>query len=288
MRNGTLKYLLGNFRKRHRLSMSDSDGNEVWYSYFTAVKMTGWIVFGALAVFIATLLIAAYTKVLDIVPGYQGIRSREQMVENIVRLDSLERELRYMTVYTDNVAQIMEGRAPVIRSMKPQDEDKITSDKSIIPPSEADLILRGKLEGTGRYALSAAQQADKEKFQNLELLRPVQGQVTLRFSPADLRYGTTVTVSDIQQVAAVQDGTVISDIWEPDGYTVQVQHSGNFISIYKGLGQSHKKVGDRVKAGEAIGVTWNEDTSSGNATEVEIQLWYDGKPINPEQYISFQ
>ena len=56
---------------------------------------------------------------------------------------------------------------------------------------------------------------------------------------------------------------------------------------YRGLGQAHKSVGDRVVAGEAIGSTWNEETSAGEASEMEIQFWFDGAAVNPENYIRF-
>ncbi len=288
MSNGNIRYFLKNLRRRHRLSMTDSEGREVWYYHqATPLRLAGIGLVCVAVVFVASLLVAAYTKVLDIVPGYDGIQSRETMIENIIRLDSLERELAYMTVYIDNVAQIMEGKGPVIRSLKPQDQDKITSEKEVVAPSSLDSLLREQLEGSGRYGLNKKGQTDKAKLSNAEILRPVEGSVVEPFSPTDGRFGVVVSVDNIQQVAAIQDGTVVLCIWEPDGYTMQIQHSANFLSIYRGLGQAHKEVGSRVKGGQAIGATWNEETSAGNATNIEVELWYDGTAIDPEKYIIF-
>lgn len=288
MSNGNIRYFLKNLRRRHRLSMTDSEGREVWYYHqATPLRLAGIGLVCVAVVFVASLLVAAYTKVLDIVPGYDGIQSRQTMIENIIRLDSLERELAYMTVYIDNVAQIMEGKGPVIRSLKPQDQDKITSEKEVVAPSSLDSLLREQLEGSGRYGLNKKGQTDKAKLSNAEILRPVEGSVVEPFSPTDGRFGVVVSVDNIQQVAAIQDGTVVLCIWEPDGYTMQIQHSANFLSIYRGLGQAHKEVGSRVKGGQAIGATWNEETSAGNATNIEVELWYDGTAIDPEKYIIF-
>ena len=285
MANGNIRYILKNLGKRHRISITDEGGKEVWYSFSTALRAVLYALLAVAVVFIASLLVAAYTKILDIVPNYDGITSRERMIENIIRLDSLERELGYMQVYAENVAQIMEGRSPVVRTLSPISEDKITSNKEVIAPSSLDSLLRGELEGTGRYGLNT--RPEKQKITNAEILLPVKAEVLEHFSPASGRYGVRLSVGSIEQVSAVQDGTVILTTLEPEGYTIQIQHSSNFISTYRGLGQAHKSVGERVVAGEAIGSTWNEETSAGEASEMEIQFWFDGAAVNPENYIRF-
>lgn len=285
MSNGNTRYLLRNLLKRHRISITDLNGREVWYSFSTALRVGLYLLLAAIIIFIASLFVAAYTKVLDIMPGYDGITSREKMVENIIRLDSLQRELDYMQVYAENVAQIMEGRSPVVRTLTPTDEERVATNKEVVAPSELDSLLRQQLEGSGRYALNT--KPERPRLSNQEILRPVDASVVEHFSPATGLYGTRLSVSSIQQVAAVQGGTVVLSILEPDGYTVQIQHSAGFISTYRGLGQAHKSVGQRVMAGEAIGATWNEDTATGGAAEMEIQFWFDGNAVDPENYISF-
>ena len=285
MFNGNIRYILRNLSKRHRISVTDEAGREVWYSFTTALRAGLYALGVAALLFVASLLVAAFTKVLDIVPGYDGITSREQMIENIIRLDSLERELGYMQVYAENVAQIMEGGSPVVRTLSPTESDKITSEKEVITPSAMDSLMRKELEGTGRYGLVT--KPEKQKITNAEILAPVVATVVEGFSPVAGRYGVRLSTTDIQQVCAVQDGTVIYSTLEPEGYMIQIQHSANFISTYRGLGQAHKSVGSRVKGGEAIGATWNDDTASGGSAELEIQFWFDGTAVNPEHYITF-
>lgn len=278
--------MLRNLGKRHRISITDEAGKEVWYSYSTALRAVLYGLLVALVLFVASLLVAAYTKVLDIVPGYDGITSREKMIENIIRLDSLERELGYMQVYAENVAQIMEGRSPVVRALAPTSEEKITSNKEVIAPSSLDSLLRAELEGTGRYGLNT--RPERQKITNAEILRPVEAQVVEHFSPASGRYGTRLAVENIQQVCAVQEGTVVLTTLEPEGYTIQIQHSSNFLSTYRGLGQAHKQQGERVEAGEAIGSTWMEESGDAQTSgEMEIQFWFDGNAVDPENYIRF-
>lgn len=287
MVSGNLRYFIRHMKVRHRISMTDASGSEVWYSYQTIWKIVGRVALWVAVVFVASLLIAAFTKVLDIVPGYEGIRSRETMIENIIKLDSLERELAYMTVYTENVAQVMEGKGPVIRTLNPQEEERIVKEKELVAPSDIDSLLRKQLESAGRYGLKKEKGGEKVKISNMEMLSPVKASVVEKFAPADGRYGVRLAISDIQQVCAVQDGTVVLCVWEPDGYTIQIQHSANLLTIYRGVGQAHKQVGDRVDGGQAIGATWNEDSAEGGATTIGLELWYDGVAVDPEQYLVF-
>lgn len=287
MASGNLRYFIRHMKMRHRISMTDAEGVEVWYSYQTIWKIVGRVALWVAVVFVASLLIAAFTKVLDIVPGYEGIRSRETMIENIIKLDSLERELAYMTVYTENVAQVMEGKGPVIRTLNPQEEERIVKEKELVAPSDIDSLLRKQLESAGRYGLKKEKGGEKVKISNMEMLSPVKASVVEKFAPADGRYGVRLAISDIQQVCAVQDGTVVMCVWEPEGYTIQIQHSANLLTIYRGVGQAHKQVGDRVDGGQAIGATWNEDSAEGGETTIGLELWYDGVAVDPEQYLVF-
>lgn len=287
MASGNLRYFIRHMKVRHRISMTDAEGVEVWYSYQTIWKIVGRVALWVAVVFVASLLIAAFTKVLDIVPGYEGIRSRETMIENIIKLDSLERELAYMTVYTENVAQVMEGKGPVIRTLNPQEEERIVKEKELVAPSDIDSLLRKQLESAGRYGLKKEKGGEKVKISNMEMLSPVKASVVEKFAPADGRYGVKLAISDIQQVCAVQDGTVVMCVWEPEGYTIQIQHSANLLTIYRGVGQAHKQVGDRVDGGQAIGATWNEDSAEGGETTIGLELWYDGVAVDPEQYLVF-
>lgn len=287
MGSGNFRYFMRHLRVRHRISMTDNEGREVWYSYQTVLKMVGRGLIWVALIFVASLLVAAFTKVLDIVPGYEGIRSRETMIENIIKLDSLERELAYMEAYTDNVAQVMEGKGPVMRNLSPQDDQKIVHEKELVTPSAMDSLLRSQIESNGRYGLNTGPTSVHEKISNLEMLSPVKAAVVESFSPADGRYGVTLSVDEISQVCAVQDGTVVLCIWEPDGYIMQIQHSANLLTIYRGLGQAHKQVGDRVEGGQAIGAVWNEATDAGSPTHVGLEIWYDGKAVDPQHYLTF-
>ena len=70
------------------------------------------------------------------------------------------------------------------------------------------------------------------------------------------------------------------------GYVVIIEHSFGLISVYKHNDSGLVSQGDPVEAGQVI-------TFSGNTGELtsgphlHFELWRDGSPIDPEEYISF-
>ena len=75
-----------------------------------------------LLLFILTLSLVAYSPVLEFLPGYrtEADRSRESLLQNIIRLDSMERMMNDMMTYNRNIALIMEGLHPPWRGRWPR------------------------------------------------------------------------------------------------------------------------------------------------------------------------
>ena len=288
---GGFLYFLRNFNRKHRLSVRDEiDDSEVWYMYITPLRICTAVFGLVILIFGAVLLIVSYTPILDLAPGYPGSRSREELIAGILRLDSLENELKDMQVYSENVTLIMEGKTPVIRTMKRQD-DTVRTDKRLVSPSREDSLLRVEMEGSGRYGLVKGPSV-REPAAVMEFVAPVRGNVSVPFDPKVGIYGVGITPESTpgvsQQVVAVRDGTVILALWTPEeGYVAQVQHPGNMVSVYKRNTQLLKSVGDRVKAGEVIGYIDSDNVSETGREGFVFELWYDGLPVDPQKYIGF-
>ena len=88
-------------------------------------------------------------------------------------------------------------------------------------------------------------------------------------------------------VKAALDGTVISAGWTDDaGNTIQIQHKGDIVTIYKHCDRLLKKPGDKVTAGTPIGIIGNSGKTS-NGTHLHFELWHNGESVNPNRYINF-
>ncbi len=282
-------YFLRNLREKHRLSLRNQhNDSEVWYMYISPANVLTGFVALVLVLFIIILTTVAYTPILDLIPGYPGNKSREMLIANIVRIDSLERELAQMQVYSDNIALIMEGKTPVVRDVRQAGDSMRVSRPETVVPSREDSILRAELEGGGIYQLSDPTRVVRTVRTGLELMTPVRGVVAEHFNPKENRFGVGIATAASQQVMAVEDGTVVLSTWSPDdGFVVQIQHPGNLLSVYKHATRVLPATGARVKSGEVIGFTGEGLSGDAGKGLFEFELWHNGTPVDPEGYVVF-
>jgi murein DD-endopeptidase MepM/ murein hydrolase activator NlpD len=86
----------------------------------------------------------------------------------------------------------------------------------------------------------------------------------------------------------VADGTVIFAGWTPDtGNVIILEHGKGFISVYKHNSVLHKQEGGFVNSGEVIAASGNTGEFSTGA-HLHFELWHNGQPVNPENYIDFE
>ena len=279
----------GFFRKRRVSVMNANDRTEEWYVHISPAGALAASVAVVLVLFIAVSILVSYTPLLEFIPGYRASanRSREGLIANIMRMDSMERQMRDMLTYNQNIALIMDGKMPVVRTIVSGDSARI--DKTLVMPSPGDSLLRAQMEGDGPYSLQRSA-AQRGKETPMELSAPVAGVVTSHFSIADSRFGITIAAAAGAQIAAVADGTVILSSWAPEtGYMVTVPHDRDgMVSIYKSLATAAVVAGQRVAAGEVLGYNADSRTEAEHTTsEITFELWDDGKPADPESYIIF-
>lgn len=275
------------FRKRRFNMLNATDLSEEWHMHLSPASIFAGLIAFLLVLFIITLSLVAYTPVLEFLPGYrtEADRSRESLIQNIIRLDSMERVMNDMMTYNENIALIMEGKTPVARVLAPSDSSRTT--KVLVVPSREDSLLREEMQGDGPYALSGQENGSRRQVREaIELASPVEGIITEHFDLKENRYGVRIAAAAADRIAAVDNGTVVQSLWSPDdGYTIIIQHAGNLLSIYRNLSQSLVTTGQTVRAGEQIG--YNAEAENGDVKLLEFELWNNGKPVDPERYIVF-
>jgi len=230
--------------------------------------------------------IIAYTPVRELIPGYPDQNTVRNIYLNNFRLDSLEMEIAKRDAYFENLRRIIAGD-------KPQDLDEVsdqpvsTAGLSYVKPKE-DSILRAMVEPGDQFGLSTIESRRlKPAFFNVLFFPPVKGMVTNSFNSGLDHYGTDIVAATSEVVKATLPGTITMAGWTLEtGYVIQVQHADNIISVYKHNAELLRHIGDRVKAGDPIAIIGN----SGELTtgpHLHFELWYNGTPVNPEEYISF-
>lgn len=272
-------------RKQRLTLRNEVDNTEEWHMHISLARIFAALLAFVLLLFILILSLVAYTPVLEFLPGYEANRSREMLLQNIMRLDSIERQMTQMRTYSDNITLIMEGKTPVVRNVGMH--DSIKADKTLVMPSREDSLLRLQMEGQGLYGLGKSP-SRKTLREAMAMNAPVEGILTEKFDAKSGQYGIRIAAAPGSQVSAIDDGTVVLSLWTPEeGYVVQVQHADNLLSIYKNLAQSMVSPGQRLRSGEVLGYSSDPQAEGSDAKLLGFELWSDGKPVDPEGYIVF-
>ena len=238
------------------------------------------LIIGALTIYLIT-----RTPLRRTLPGYVTPEMRSQIVDNALTVDSLARIVNINKAYLDNLANIFSGNIP-LDSIDINSEQTLQtySIDSLLPASNATNSFLRKYAEEGKYTLDVFTQNVAD---NLIFYPPVKGRVTQTYNPQRRIFGIRITPPRQSPVAAVLDGTVIATYFTAEeGYVIEVQHNNNYISIYRCNDRLLKSVGQKVSEGENIAI-------SGNLIEgkirpyVEFQLWHQGVPLNPSEYIHF-
>lgn len=266
-------------RETYRISVLNEDTlAEKWY-----LHLSGWgaiVIIGILFAITLVLfsLVILYTPIRNYLPGYSE-NIRQQLVEESTRLDSLGTTLEMQRQYLGIIKQVMAGE---VHSDTVQSLDSM----QIIMREQ---LLEAKKQATEEFI---AQYEEKEK-NNMQLFAnytnhnipitiffvPIHGAITQHFSVQEKHYGILINTIDNENVASVLNGMVMYVNCEiNNAYTIIIKHT-DYISIYRGLKTPLKQIGDRIQAGECIGIA--------KKGQLGFELWKNDVAVDPEKLIAF-
>ena len=235
-------------------------------------------------VFLVTSLIIAFTPLKNYLPGYMNTEVRQQVVTNALRADSLQWVLERQRMYIMNIQDIISGNVKV-DSVSSIDSLTTARSEELMERTQAEEEFRKQYEETERYNLTTIDNAPA--VTGLIFFRPTRGMLSSGFDANKKHFGIDIAASPNESVLATLDGTVILATYTADtGYLIQVQHSQNLISVYKHCGSLLKKVGDTVKAGEAIALVGNTGEKT-TGPHLHFEIWNRGRALDPSKYIVF-
>jgi murein DD-endopeptidase MepM/ murein hydrolase activator NlpD len=275
------------FRHKYRLSIyRDETFEEVLNLRLTRLNVMAILGLGIFLFLVLVISIIAYTPVRELIPGYPDEQTVRNIYLNNFRLDSLEMEIAKRDAYFENIRRIISGDRP--QDMRRNADSSRSTASRTYSKTREDSVLRAMVEPRDQFGLSAIENRRiKPAFFNILFFPPVKGMVSNSFNSEFDHYGTDIVAATNEAVKATLPGTVTMAGWTLEtGYVIQLQHADNIISVYKHNAELLKHIGDRVKAGEPIAIIGN----SGELTtgpHLHFELWYNGTPVNPEDYISF-
>ncbi len=284
----------GFFKKLHhkyRLVVMNNDTLEERLS----VRLTRFNVFvfiGTVSILliVATIYLIAFTPLKEYIPGYADFNTRQVLRELSLRADSLERDLRQKDLYILNIRNIIEGK-DLFEETPDSVSDPAVFSIDELPRSREDSLLRAEMEQSALVENNYWDTGDMHLMEQGKLISffpPLTGMISSHYDPAKNHFGVDVVADHDEIIKATLDGTVIISTWTMEtGYTIGIQHANNIISIYKHNSSLLKQQGSFVEAGEAIAIIGDTGLYS-TGTHLHFELWFNGNPVNPTDYISFQ
>ena len=276
---------------KHRLVLfNDETFQEERSLRLSRAKVIFFLIFVFVLISSFTVSVIIFTPIGYLMPE----RSNESLRMNIIsmnqQIDTLEMEILKRDVYIDNMKNVVyetfeyEDDVEKNRKMKEDDKEEEVPEKSVelkdlIDNVESELELGNLIENNLSKEL---------EFDDMLFFTPLRGIVSDTFAPARNHFGTDIVAPKGQVIKSIQKGTVVVSTWSVDtGHMIGVQHENNVISFYKHNSSLLKKEGDIVKAGEGIAIIGNTGEMT-DGPHLHFELWFNGQPINPQKYLTFE
>ena len=274
-----------NIKFKHKLTIiNENTLEEIVGIHVSKLNGLSVLLSAVTVIFLIASLIIAFTPLRNYLPGYMNTEVREQVVMNALRADSLQQMLERQRMYVMNIQDIIGGVVKV-DSVHSIDSLTMVRSEELMERTQAEDDFRKQYEESERYNLTTIDNAPA--VTGLIFFRPTRGMVSSSFDANKKHFGIDIAATPNESVLATLDGTVILATYTADtGYVIQVQHNQNLVTVYKHCGSLLKKVGDTVKAGEAIALVGNTGEKT-TGPHLHFEIWNKGRALDPSKYIVF-
>lgn len=117
---------------------------------------------------------------------------------------------------------------------------------------------------------------------DIYFIKPVDGFISRDFNPEKGHMGIDVVARTGTPVYAAANGYVVfSDYTIDDGYSLIINHSNDYITVYKHCSSLLKRQRESVLQGELIALSGNTGEKT-SGPHLHFEVWKNGKPINPK------
>ncbi len=255
---------------------------------FTYSKVILFSVILFSVIFVVSLLLSRTLLAKWFDPRHAQIEMNKQLVELREQFDSLAVEVDRKDQFILNFQRVLSGDTSDFKDPAEimQGETRPLAKAGEMKLAPADSQFRKEFEKSD-LSLIALTSVKYRELQETFFFSPITGFVSDHFDIKKGHYGVDIVAKTNEAVKNVADGTILFASWTQDaGYVIMIQHRGNLISVYKHNAELLKKVGTFVNAGEIISIVGN----SGEMTDgphLHFELWYNGNPLNPEEFVTF-
>ncbi len=280
------KLLLRKLLNKRRLVILNEDTFEETFSLKLNL-MNVFVVVTLSAIFLIgiTSYIIAFTPLREYIPGYASTELKKNALDLAIKSDSLEKSFKLNNIYIASIKKVLAGDLEYAKLNKDSlkaTEKQVVDEKTLLA-SSAEKELREKVIAEDKFNVF---ETAKPKV-NFVLFPPAQGVIIEKYHAKNNHLAVKIALANNTPIKSVAAGTIIFADWTPsNGYVVIARHQEGILSVYKNAGSVTKKQGDTVKSGEVIALTGNTSNQE-TSINLHFELWKDGFPIDPTQFINF-
>ena len=271
---------------RYRLVILNEESfEEQLYFRLTRLNVIIICTFIFALLFTGTIALVSYTPIKEYIPGYASTKMRKQAVENAYKLDSLLNAYRQSKQQLGAIRKVLTGEVDIeeLKESTLRGDTQSQGQRTISKRSKQDSILRSIVEQEDKYSVALTENSKVD----FVLYPPATGSLSQAFDPVNKHYAVDIVLNENAPIKAVAEGTVIFSEWTADtGYVIIIEHPYGLISAYKHNASLSKSQGETVIAGEVIATAGNTGEFS-TGYHLHFELWSDGFPMNPENFIDF-
>ena len=233
-----------------------------------------------------TTVLIAFTPLREYIPGYSSTALKRQATELTFKTDSLLNVINYTNRYIDNIRMVLRGDIENTTNNRDSifEAFKIDPSQINLDPIPEDSVLRAQVALEDKYNLF-----ESPTYQGSQLLfSPLTGTLSQSYEPNIKHYAVDIAATKDSPVKAVADGTVVFAEWTAStGFVMILEHKDGLISVYKHNGSLAKDQGAAVRAGEVIASVGDTGELT-TGPHLHFELWRNGNPVNPLNFIDFK
>jgi murein DD-endopeptidase MepM/ murein hydrolase activator NlpD len=258
--------LFERLQDNYRLVILD-DGDLKEVTSFSFSLLIFYILLSSVIVLLSLLIVGfiAFTPAKTLIPGYGDIKSNQQFMDLAQKVEDLETKIEANDTYTLGLKNMLKS----IKETSPDEQPTVPNPTQKI--NNAEIVEAMK----------------QRELDHLIFATPISGPVSAEYDASIGHLGTDVLAPKGTPVKSIMEGYVVSaETTIESGNTVMIQHPKNLVSIYKHNSANLVKAGQKVQTGQAVAIVGNTGEKS-TGPHLHIELWYDGQPVNPKNYITF-
>lgn len=286
------KKLISNWKTKYRLVIKNDSTHQEKLTFRLSPRNV-FVVVTTSAVFLIaiTAMLIAFTPLRVYVPGYTTPDEYRAYKRLALYVDSVDLLVRQNQQFLDNFYNVINDRLEKEELQQENQKQKVNDETAFEKSKEtekleqeADEIVKNYRGGpAGNETVPLVKRADIAAFFPKI---PTTGRLVSDFSVADKHYGIDIQNKKNTPVSSIEKGMVVFAGFDPrNGNTIIIQHAGNIISKYQNLGNILKKVGDKVESEEVI-AQMGHSGSAEKGIHLHLELWYNGFPVNPLDYLA--